>query len=103
MGTQGTINSHTNQYHTDNMTIQINTTEKTITITESDLTFGDLIKQLNKILPEWKEYKLVQTIQYITNPVYIPYQQYHYDLQPIVTTPEPYWTTTNGTTSHYSN
>lgn len=41
------------------MKITINTTEKTITV-EQDVIVGELVSQLETMLPDWKEYKLMQ-------------------------------------------
>lgn len=59
------------------MNIKIDTTNKVITIEDSFVSFTDLIAELDKLIPNWKEYKLQgvkHEVQYVPN--YIPYYQH---------------------------
>ncbi len=60
------------------MNIEINTSTKTLVIKE-DVSLGQFLEEIDKILPNWKEYKLKSEVKsvdwnwYPTYPVTIPY------------------------------
>lgn len=69
------------------MNIKINTTEKIITIEDSLVSFSELVAELDKLIPNWKEYQLEGVKREIS---FVPYPPYYPNYPNWITLVQPW-------------